>query len=123
MQFYSFRLIAPVNLSVACTKGSDREVIGEVKKFPVSTSHFPLPPGICCYIKVDGNATSKYCHSDDMHAFPASFGLKGEALSSTSNVSLLKIVTKTHGKILTGKCLHLGIDDCRQDVGTTGSSV
>ncbi|WMV16659.1 hypothetical protein MTR67_010044 [Solanum verrucosum] len=71
---------------------------------PVSSFHFPLPPGICCYIKVDGNA---------------SFGLKGESLSSTSNVSLLKIVTKTHGKILTGKCLHLGIDDCRQDVGTT----
>ena len=44
-----------------------------------------------------------YCHSDDMHAFPASFGLKGDALSSTSDVSLLKIVTKTHGKILTVK--------------------
>ncbi|XP_055803990.1 DNA mismatch repair protein MLH3-like isoform X2 [Solanum dulcamara] len=43
-------------------------------------------------------ATSKYCHSYDMHAFPASFGLKGEALSSTSDISLLEIVTKTHGR-------------------------
>ncbi|CAN4083588.1 unnamed protein product [Withania somnifera] len=95
-----------------------------------------------CYVKVDDNgsgvsrdglvlmgeryATSKYSHLDDMHAFPASFGFKGEALSSISNVSLLEIVTKTHGtpngyrKVLKdGKCLYLGIDDCRQDVGTT----
>ncbi|XP_055803991.1 DNA mismatch repair protein MLH3-like isoform X3 [Solanum dulcamara] len=70
-------------------------------------------------------ATSKYCHSYDMHAFPASFGLKGEALSSTSDISLLEIVTKTHGrpngycKVFKCKCLHLGIDDCRQDVGKT----
>ncbi|XP_055803911.1 DNA mismatch repair protein MLH3-like isoform X2 [Solanum dulcamara] len=70
-------------------------------------------------------AASKYCYSGDMHAFPASFGLKGEALSSTSDVSLFEIVTKTHGrpigycKLLKRKCLHLGIDDCRQDVGTT----
>ncbi|KAH0772145.1 hypothetical protein KY290_016126 [Solanum tuberosum] len=100
--------------------GATNEVIGEVKKVidekfinrGLVVGHFQ--GSICCYIKVDGN--------DDMHAFPASFGLKGEALSSTSNVSLLKIVTKTHGKILTGKCLHLGIDDCRQDVGTTASS-
>ncbi|KAH0698278.1 hypothetical protein KY289_015760 [Solanum tuberosum] len=35
-------------------------------------------------------ATSKYSHSDDMHAFP-------------------------------GKCLFLGIDNCRQDVGTKGN--
>ncbi|KAH0771310.1 hypothetical protein KY290_015291 [Solanum tuberosum] len=35
-------------------------------------------------------ATSKYSHSDDMHAFP-------------------------------GKCLFLGIDNCRQDVGTKES--
>ncbi|XP_027770217.1 DNA mismatch repair protein MLH3 isoform X1 [Solanum pennellii] len=95
-----------------------------------------------CYVKVDDNgsgvsrdglvlmgekyATSKYSHSDDMHAFPASFGFKGEALSSISDFSLLEIVTKTHGrpngyrKVLKGgKCLYLGIDDCRQDVGTT----
>ncbi|KAH0718410.1 hypothetical protein KY285_014441 [Solanum tuberosum] len=153
---------APVNLSVACTKGSDREVIGEVKK--VIDEKFinrglvvSVVIGIgTCYIKVDDNgsgvpqnglvlmgeryvyriacitqligcltvcvSTSKYCHSDDMHAFPTSFGLKGEALSCTSDVSLLKIVTKTHGKILTGKRLHFGIDDCRQDVGTTCSS-
>ncbi|WMV17576.1 hypothetical protein MTR67_010961 [Solanum verrucosum] len=45
-----------------------------------------------------GNTTSKYRHSDDMHAFFVSFGLKGEALSSTSDVSLLEIVTKTHAR-------------------------
>ncbi|XP_055804308.1 DNA mismatch repair protein MLH3-like [Solanum dulcamara] len=67
--------------------------------------------------------TSKYCNSDDMHAFAASFGLKGEALSSTSDVSLLEIVTKTHGrpsgyrKVF--KCFYLGIDVCRQNVGIT----
>ncbi|XP_006340851.1 DNA mismatch repair protein MLH3 isoform X5 [Solanum tuberosum] len=95
-----------------------------------------------CYVKVDDNgsgvsrdglvlmgekyATSKYSHSDDMHAFPASFGFKGEALSSISDVSLLEIVTKTHGRpngyrkvLKDGKCLYLGIDECRQDVGTT----
>ncbi|KAK4739179.1 hypothetical protein R3W88_002876 [Solanum pinnatisectum] len=32
-----------------------------------------------------------------MHAFPASFDFKGEALSSISDLSLLEIVTKTHG--------------------------
>ncbi|XP_055803099.1 DNA mismatch repair protein MLH3-like isoform X3 [Solanum dulcamara] len=95
-----------------------------------------------CYVKVDDNgsgvsrdglvlmgekyATSKYSHSDDMHAFPASFGFKGEALSSISDVSLLEIITKTHGRpngyrkvLKDGKCLYVGIDDCRQDVGTT----
>ncbi|XP_060192073.1 DNA mismatch repair protein MLH3 isoform X2 [Lycium barbarum] len=95
-----------------------------------------------CYVKVDDNgsgvsrdglvlmgeryATSKYSHSDDMHAFPANFGFKGEALSSISDFSLLEIVTKTHGRpngyrkvLKDGKCLYLGIDDCRQDVGTT----
>ncbi|XP_070024073.1 DNA mismatch repair protein MLH3 isoform X1 [Nicotiana sylvestris] len=95
-----------------------------------------------CYIKVNDNGsgvsrdglvligeryvTSKYRHLDDVHAFPASFGFKGEALSSISDVSLLEIVTKTHGKpngyhkvLKDGKCLYLGIDDDRQDVGTT----
>ncbi|KAK4347571.1 hypothetical protein RND71_033910 [Anisodus tanguticus] len=95
-----------------------------------------------CYVKVDDNgsgvsrdglvlmgeryATSRYSHSDDMHAFPESFGFKGEALSSISDVSLLEIVTKIHGRpngyrkvLKDGKCLYLGIDDCRQDVGTT----
>ncbi|XP_055804856.1 DNA mismatch repair protein MLH3-like isoform X2 [Solanum dulcamara] len=60
--------------------------------------------------------------SDDMHAFPASFGFKGEALSYTSGISLLEIVIKTHWRpkeyrnvLKDGKCLYLGIDDCRQD--------
>ncbi|XP_015065995.1 uncharacterized protein LOC107011138 [Solanum pennellii] len=69
------------------------------------------------------NTTSKYSHCDNMHAFPVNFGLKGEALSSTSDVSLLEVVAQTHGrpnehrKVL--KCLFLGIADCRQDVGIT----
>ncbi|CAL5326570.1 unnamed protein product [Camellia sinensis] len=52
----------------------------------------------------------------------------GEALSSISDVSLLEVITKAHGrpngyrKVMKGcKCLYLGIDDGRQDVGTTGS--
>ncbi|KAG5624206.1 hypothetical protein H5410_009424 [Solanum commersonii] len=75
-------------------------------------------------------AASKYSHSDDMHAFPASFVFKGEALSSVSDVSLLEIVSKTHvrghgyRKVLADdKCLYLGIDDCRQNVCTRGNSV
>ncbi|WMV16511.1 hypothetical protein MTR67_009896 [Solanum verrucosum] len=49
-------------------------------------------------------------------------GTSGEALSSTSDISLLEIVTKTHGmpkgycKVLKdGKCLYLGFDDCRHE--------
>ncbi|KAG5568823.1 hypothetical protein H5410_064169 [Solanum commersonii] len=45
-----------------------------------------------------------------------------EALSSISDISLLEIVTKTHGmpngysKVLKdGKCLYLGFDDCRHE--------
>ncbi|KAH0718841.1 hypothetical protein KY285_014872 [Solanum tuberosum] len=49
--------------------------------------------GFVCFLTP---AASKYSHSDDMHAFPASFGFKGEALSSVSDVSLLEIVSKTH---------------------------
>ncbi|KAI3784177.1 hypothetical protein L1987_43271 [Smallanthus sonchifolius] len=57
---------------------------------------------------------------------PESFGFRGEALSSISDVSLLEVFTKAHGmpncyrKVIKGcKCLYLGIDDDRQDVGTT----
>ncbi|KAH0783641.1 hypothetical protein KY290_003239 [Solanum tuberosum] len=65
--------------------------------------------------------TSKYSHSNDMHAFPASFGFKREALSSISDISLLDIVLKlTGGQMdINGKCLYLGVDDCRQNVRTT----
>ncbi|KAG5624433.1 hypothetical protein H5410_009651 [Solanum commersonii] len=59
-------------------------------------------------------ATSKYRHSDDMHAFFVSSGLKGEALSSTSDVSLLEIVTKTHGRP-NGYRKVLKVKDCAAD--------
>ncbi|VFQ70130.1 unnamed protein product [Cuscuta campestris] len=95
-----------------------------------------------CYVKVvdDGSgvsrdgldlvgeryATSKYNPLDDMDTSPLNFGYLGEALSSIADVSLVEIVTKAHGrpngyrKVLKGcKCLYLGIDDDRVDVGTT----
>ncbi|XP_031093800.1 DNA mismatch repair protein MLH3 isoform X2 [Ipomoea triloba] len=95
-----------------------------------------------CYVKVVDNgygvsrdglellgekyATSKYDPLDDMNSVPLSFGYRGEALSSITDVSLVEIVTKAHGrpngyrKVLKGhKCLYLGISDDRQDVGTT----
>ncbi|XP_071707825.1 DNA mismatch repair protein MLH3 isoform X2 [Rutidosis leptorrhynchoides] len=71
-------------------------------------------------------ATSKFEQLDGMKTVPESFGFRGEALSSISDVSLLEVVTKAHGmpngyrKVIKGcKCLYLGIDDDRQDFGTT----
>ncbi|KAI7738387.1 hypothetical protein M8C21_008450 [Ambrosia artemisiifolia] len=71
-------------------------------------------------------ATSKFELLAGMNAVPESFGFRGEALSSISDVSLLEVFTKAHGmpngyrKVMKGcKCLYLGIDDDRQDVGTT----
>ncbi|XP_049385474.1 uncharacterized protein LOC125849433 isoform X2 [Solanum stenotomum] len=44
--------------------------------------------------------------SDDMHAFPASFGFKGEAPSSISDVYLLELIPKLmRGQMdIDGKC-------------------
>ncbi|KDO71495.1 hypothetical protein CISIN_1g0005861mg, partial [Citrus sinensis] len=101
--------------------------------------------GVCnCYVKVvdDGSgisrdglvllgerhATSKLGHLADMDDATGigTFGFRGEALASISDVSLLEIITKAHGrpngyrKVMKGsKCLYLGIDDERKDVGTT----
>ncbi|XP_048334561.2 DNA mismatch repair protein MLH3 [Ziziphus jujuba] len=94
-----------------------------------------------CYVKVvdDGSgitrdglaflgeryATSKFDHAHK-DAASGSFGFRGEALASLSDVSLLEIVTKAYGKpngyrkvIKGSKCLYIGIDDERKDVGTT----
>nr|GME03813.1 DNA mismatch repair protein MLH3 isoform X4 [Ipomoea batatas] len=67
-----------------------------------------------CYVKVVDNgygvsrdglellgekyATSKYDPLDDMNSVPLSFGYRGEALSSITDVSLVEIVTKAHGR-------------------------
>ncbi|KAF7829059.1 DNA mismatch repair protein MLH3 isoform X1 [Senna tora] len=95
-----------------------------------------------CYIKVidDGAgitrdglvligeryATSKLLSLTDLDAPNENFGFRGEALASISEVSLLEILTRTYGrangyrKVLKGcKCLYLGIDDDRKEVGTT----
>ncbi|GFZ09462.1 MUTL protein homolog 3 [Actinidia rufa] len=95
-----------------------------------------------CYIKVVDNgcgitrdglvllgqryATSKFDQLAETDAVTGGFGFRGEALSSISDVSLLEVITKAHGrpngyrKVVKGcKCLYLGIDDGRQDVGTT----
>ncbi|GFQ03795.1 DNA mismatch repair protein mlh3 [Phtheirospermum japonicum] len=94
------------------------------------------------YVKVDDNGcgitrdglvllgerytTSKIDHIALMDTGTENLDFRGEALSSISDVSLLEIVTKTRGKpngyrklMKNSKCLFLGINDDRQDVGTT----
>ncbi|KAM6540464.1 hypothetical protein CsatB_004911 [Cannabis sativa] len=73
-------------------------------------------------------ATSKFDHLADKDNECKSFGFRGEALASISDVSLLEVVTKASGrpngyrKVMKGsKCLYLGIYDDRKDVGTTVS--
>ncbi|KAA3457610.1 DNA mismatch repair protein MLH3 isoform X2 [Gossypium australe] len=70
--------------------------------------------------------TSKLNHLSDLDAASSSFGFRGEALASISDVALVEIVTKAYGrpngyrKVIKGsKCLYLGIDDDRKDTGTT----
>ncbi|PVH64799.1 hypothetical protein PAHAL_2G358900 [Panicum hallii] len=71
--------------------------------------------------------TSKFHNvMEDGELSPRSFGLNGEALASLSDISVVEVRTKARGrpnsycKIIKGsKCLHLGIDDKREIVGTT----
>ncbi|KAF2291688.1 hypothetical protein GH714_028137 [Hevea brasiliensis] len=72
------------------------------------------------------DVTSKLHHLADMHAAKRSFGFRGEALASISDVSLLEIISKARGrpngyrKVLKGsKSLYLGVNEDRKDVGTT----
>jgi len=74
-------------------------------------------------------ATSKFHNvMVDEELSSRSFGLNGEALASLSDISVVEVRTKARGrpnsycKIIKGtKCLHLGIDDKREVVGTTGN--
>ncbi|CAE6157866.1 unnamed protein product [Arabidopsis arenosa] len=71
-------------------------------------------------------ATSKFHDFTNVETASESFGFRGEALASISDISLLEVRTKAIGrpngyrKVMKGsKCLHLGIDDDRKDSGTT----
>ncbi|KAF8101520.1 hypothetical protein N665_0204s0017 [Sinapis alba] len=71
-------------------------------------------------------ATSKFHDFTNVETASESFGFRGEALASISDISLLEITTKAVGrpngyrKVMKGsKCLHLEIDDDRKDSGTT----
>ncbi|KAL7132155.1 hypothetical protein ABFS83_12G052800 [Erythranthe nasuta] len=95
-----------------------------------------------CYVKVLDNgsgitrdelvlvgeryATSKVNHLALVDSGTENFDFQGEALCSISDISSLEIVTKARGKpngyrkiMKNGKCLFLGINDDRQDAGTT----
>ncbi|KAL5706128.1 hypothetical protein ACHQM5_024336 [Ranunculus cassubicifolius] len=95
-----------------------------------------------CYVKVEDDgcgitrdgmgllgekyATSKLHSLAEMDVASENFGFRGETLGSLSDVALLEVTTKARGrptgyrKIIKGcKCLYLGIDDNRQDMGTT----
>ncbi|KAG7622986.1 MutL C-terminal dimerization [Arabidopsis suecica] len=71
-------------------------------------------------------ATSKFHDFTNVETASETFGFRGEALASISDISLLEVRTKAIGrpngyrKVMKGsKCLHLGIDDDRKDSGTT----
>ncbi|KAG0465893.1 hypothetical protein HPP92_020057 [Vanilla planifolia] len=95
-----------------------------------------------CYVKVEDNgcgitrdglvilgeryATSKIPNVADIASTMETLGFRGEALASLSNISLVEIRSKACGQpnayckiIKCSKCLFFGIDEQRQDVGTT----
>ncbi|KAK8937199.1 DNA mismatch repair protein MLH3 [Platanthera zijinensis] len=95
-----------------------------------------------CYVKVEDDGcgvtrdgliilgeryTSSKVHLlTDTSSATETLGFRGEALSSISDISLVEIRSKARGKpnayckiIKSSKCLFFGIDDQREDVGTT----
>ncbi|XP_042384329.1 DNA mismatch repair protein MLH3-like isoform X1 [Zingiber officinale] len=95
-----------------------------------------------CYIKVEDDgrgisrdelvilgekrATSKSALLDDIKVGSHGLGSEGDMMISLSDISIVEIRTKARGKpnayckIIKGsRCLFLGIDDQREDVGTT----
>ncbi|CAA6668687.1 unnamed protein product [Spirodela intermedia] len=70
--------------------------------------------------------TSKLRNRCGMDDHGGQLGSRGEALSSLSDISLLEVVTRARGrpnayrKVMKGQnCLFLGIEESRQNVGTT----
>jgi len=51
---------------------------------------------LCMY--TEQAATSKFLNLVDLNVTSENFGFRGEALASISDVSVLEIVTRTHGR-------------------------